>query len=261
MTLLTLQQCREVMAELAEVLPAALSPRLSLPEGFPALPLLPLHLRPRGRHEPVFVGGGIVPLLITDASAPPVSRTKDIDVVLEIAGYEEFVAMEHQLQRAGFRRHLLEDAPVFRWWWREVMVDFMPDRPNHLVMNANRWFRPLAESAERSEILPGRHIWRASATCFLATKFEAFRSRGGGDFLGSKDMEDIIAVVDGRAELAVELDRAPVEAGRFVMANAGLLLDNSSFMECLPRLVADRGREAVVTRRLTAIAQWANRAD
>ena len=39
---------------------------------------------------------------------------------------------------------------------------------------------------------------------FLATKLEAFRGRGQGDFLFSHDLEDRMAVVDGRASLLEE---------------------------------------------------------
>ncbi len=37
-----------------------------------------------------------------------------------------------------------------------------------------------------------------TAPYFLATKLDAFRGRGKGDYFGSNDLEDIVAVVDGR---------------------------------------------------------------
>ena len=39
-----------------------------------------------------------------------------------------------------------------------------------------------------------------TAPYFMATKIEAFYGRGGDDFLGSHDMEDIITVIDGRPD-------------------------------------------------------------
>ena len=50
-----------------------------------------------------------------------------------------------------------------------------------------------------------------SATAFVATKLEAFASRGGGDFLSSHDLEDVLNIVDGREELASEMRMAPPE--------------------------------------------------
>jgi hypothetical protein len=43
---------------------------------------------------------------------------------------------------------------------------------------------------------------------YLATKTEAFRNRGKGDFRASHDFEDIIALVNGRAELIAEIKSA-----------------------------------------------------
>jgi len=42
---------------------------------------------------------------------------------------------------------------------------------------------------------------------FMACKLAAFRSRGEGDYLVSHDMEDIVAVLDGRPEVVKKLVR------------------------------------------------------
>jgi len=47
-------------------------------------------------------------------------------------------------------------------------------------------------------LLSGRIISLIAAPVFIATKLEAFHDRGGGDFLASHDLEDIVTVVDGR---------------------------------------------------------------
>ena len=39
----------------------------------------------------------------------------------------------------------------------------------------------------------------------LATKIEAFKTRGNNDFLGSHDFEDIITIIAGRIEIADEI--------------------------------------------------------
>jgi len=46
---------------------------------------------------------------------------------------------------------------------------------------------------------------------FLATKLEAFDHRGGGDFLLSRDVEDVIAVLDGRPEIVDEVREVDAE--------------------------------------------------
>ena len=57
---------------------------------------------------------------------------------------------------------------------------------------------------------------------FIATKLEAFHGRGGDDLFTSHDLEDIIAVVDGRAEIIGSLLKNP----DFIEALAGFLLAN-----------------------------------
>ena len=43
---------------------------------------------------------------------------------------------------------------------------------------------------------------------FLATKFEAYKGKGNDDVLGSRDIEDILHLIDGRAELINEVQSA-----------------------------------------------------
>jgi hypothetical protein len=70
---------------------------------------------------------------------------------------------------------------------------------------ANRWY-PLAMTTATPLILPsGLQIRLIAAPVFLATKFEAFATRGRGDMLSSHDFEDIINVVEGRAEIEDEI--------------------------------------------------------
>lgn len=45
-------------------------------------------------------------------------------------------------------------------------------------------------------------------TYYLASKFEALNSRGGTDYRGAKDFEDIIYVVNSCLNLKEEIDKA-----------------------------------------------------
>jgi len=74
-------------------------------------------------------------------------------------------------------------------------------------------------------------IRTVSAPFFLLTKFEAFDGRGRGDYIFSHDIEDIIAVIDGRSTIVNEVKAAPSElitalAGRLEkLVNEQLFLD------------------------------------
>lgn len=246
--LLTASQCREVIAELAELLPQIFSSRR--PDRLPFEPDdMPLF---RGRWNPVFTGGGIVSMLITDPAAPPPSRTKDIDLVLEITGYAEMVGMEMTLRGAGFTQSWLDNVPLVSWNWRGIGVDFLPHLPTPQIQS-NRWFPYLIEEAERVEVLPNRWAWRASAPCFLASKIEAFWSRCKGDYVMSKDIEDILAVVDGRPELQNELGQTHPNVRAFLAENCHRFLEDNRFLESLPRLIPDESREGLVFKVLSGM--------
>ena len=49
-----------------------------------------------------------------------------------------------------------------------------------------------------AEVEPGLRIRVVTAPYFVATKLEAFRGRGRGDYISSHDLEDLLAVIDGR---------------------------------------------------------------
>ena len=56
-----------------------------------------------------------------------------------------------------------------------------------------------------SHLASGKVIRMVSAPYFLITKLEAFNGRGNGDYLMSHDIEDIVAVLDGRPEIFDEM--------------------------------------------------------
>jgi len=68
---------------------------------------------------------------------------------------------------------------------------------------------------------------------FCATKLEAFAGRGKGDFQSSHDLEDLVAVIDGREELLGEIQAAEEEVRRFVAAEIRKLLNKTVFLDAL----------------------------
>ena len=64
------------------------------------------------------------------------------------------------------------------------------------------------ETAQERESESDLKILMVSPVYFCASKLEAFGDRGKNDYAGSRDLEDLIAVVDGRAELVGEIQAA-----------------------------------------------------
>ncbi len=209
----------------------------------------------RTRWDPVFAGGAIVQFLITDPAARPPSVTKDVDAVLEIGSYGEFCDVEEVLRKAGFRRPLGDDVPIVAWLWKGRRVDFLPHRSVPHMPNPNRFFPDVLTDACRRKVEGGRFAWIASAPTFVATKFEAFFARGQGDYLLSKDIEDILAVVDGREEFIAELGDASYELAAFLRECFSELHISRQFQDALSYLITDDGRDRVVLDRLARISR------
>lgn len=93
----------------------------------------------------------------------------------------------------------------------------------------------------------------------MATKLEAFKGRGRGDFLGSHDFADVIALVDGRDELVGEIEGADADL-RLYVANevAGLLAADRFLDGIFGALRPDAGSQAraeeIVLPRLRRLA-------
>lgn len=96
----------------------------------------------------------------------------------------------------------------------------------------------------------GRLRRRVTAVAFVATKMDAFASRGGGDYLTSHDLEDVLNIIDGRPELIEEMAAAPTDL-RQAMAHAFTnLLADPDFENVLPGLLAEPERVSLVLNRL-----------
>ncbi len=105
--------------------------------------------------------------------------------------------------------------------------------------------------------LDGVPIWRASTPSWIATKLEAWRNRGrlanGAPDYYHQDIEDIIAVVDGRPECIEEIAISTDAVGRFLTETISLLLASEDFLSALPGHTGGHERAKIVLKRFEAI--------
>src|SRR5262249_56942500 len=80
----------------------------------------------------------------------------------------------------------------------------------------------------------GHRVRIGTPALFIATKLEAFRGRGRGDVFASHDLEDIIAVVDGRPEIVSDVTAASSGVREYIAGEIQALLDSRDFIEALP---------------------------
>ncbi|MRR34881.1 hypothetical protein EG829_09335 [bacterium] len=210
------------------------------------------------RDQVVFLGGAATAFLITDTAAPDVRFTDDVDVIVEIGALKDYYALSEILRRRGFSEAMEEEgAPVCRWIVDGIKVDFMPTEKSILGFS-NRWYLPALRKASLLSFSQVMTIRMVTAPYFLATKIEAFHGRGQSDFMASHDLEDIIAVIDGRGEVVSEVRSAPPDVKDFLASEFNSFLSNRGFLDALPGHlppdIASQKRVSIVMERLRNIA-------
>ena len=157
--------------------------------------------------EIVFVGGVTLGLLITDEAASPIRGTTDVDVIAEIVTYADYIAFSERLRQA----HFTEDTGLTcRWHNGSLTLDVLALNKEVLGFT-NIWYEPALRHASSVSLWGGQAIRVITAPFFLATKMEAFRGRGRMDFQASHDLEDFVAVIEGRDTLLQEIAASPEE--------------------------------------------------
>lgn len=181
----------------------------------------------------VFVGGCATGLLLTDAAAPPIRMTQDVDVIAELVSLADYHRFSVRLRQQGFREDQSPEAPICRWRANELVLDVMPANPSILGFG-NEWYAHAVETALPVVLPSGCSIRMISAPCFLATKLAAFSGRGAGDYVMSHDLEDVVAVLDGRAEIVDEVGWASSALRAHLVRRFSELLAAPGFLDALP---------------------------
>lgn len=207
--------------------------------------------------ELVFVGGCVTGLLITDEAAGEPRGTIDVDAIAEITSYAQYAEFSDRLRSLGFKEDTSEGAPVCRWIQGETVLDVMPLDANILGFS-NHWYRPAMEASVTKKLGEDLDIRMVTAPYFVATKLEAFKGRGGGGFLGSHDLEDVMSIVDGRETLIAEVRTAGTDLSEYVRREIAKLLANRGFIDALPGFLlpdaASQSRIGIVLERLRDLA-------
>ena len=199
--------------------------------------------------------------MLTDPVALEAVRfTEDVDVIIHVLGPGKWYQFEKMLAARGFRSSPLDEV-ICRKRLRDdqgvdLVVDFMPDDPAILGFG-NRWYADALREANHHVLPGGTVIPVVSPAYFLGTKLEAYRGRGDNDPLASRDIEDILNVVDGRASLQEELSHSPPALRADIAEGIRDLLRHRDFDYAVQATARNnRQREALIFARLEAIAAF-----
>ncbi len=204
----------------------------------------------------VFVGGCTTGLFITDPAAGRIRPTKDVDAIVDVTTYAKYMALSERLRALGLAEDTTPGAPLCRWRHGPLIVDVMPTDAAVLGFS-NRWYPAAIETAQTVRIAE-HDVHIVTPALFVATKLEAFHGRGGDDLVASHDLEDIIVVVDGRAEIVGDVAAAADDVRAYIGAEIRALLDNRDFTEALAGFLlpdpASQARRSLLEGRLRSLS-------
>lgn len=162
----------------------------------------------------VFVGGAVVSLY-AERDWDEVRETDDVDIVVEIYTYAQFSELEEKLRRLGFKNDTSSKF-VGRYKLPGIIVDVM-GLDEKILGFTNRWYKEAFANSINYVIDNLTTIKIFSAPYFLATKLEAFKTRGknkAGEYDGrmSDDFHDIVFLLVYRRAIWDEIASLPDNA-------------------------------------------------
>ena len=194
----------------------------------------------------IYVGGAVVSLYITDEGAEQPRPTKDIDISVQISSYAQMDQLRERLASKKIYPAATETV-MYRYTYENVLIDFIPFEETPLGPT-NKWLKPgfgraYPVTIEKAEIkiLP--------VSMFLATKWEAYKNRGGDPRM-SHDFEDIIYVIDNNLNLIDDVVKSDKDVQVFLKEMSNEILSHPSLneiIEChINPFTANERRELVV---------------
>ncbi|HBO6306573.1 MULTISPECIES: nucleotidyl transferase AbiEii/AbiGii toxin family protein [Pseudomonas] len=204
-----------------------------------------------------FVGGCTTGLLLTDDyTREQVRSTDDVDLIVHVMGPVGFARLQETLREHGFRVSAEEgdeNFPICAMKLGDLRVDFMPDDDS--LGFSNRWYKDAMATSTAYDLDQETTINLVSPVYFVATKLEAWKGRGRGDALASRDIEDILNLIDGRPELQDEIQSAVDEVRDYIRQEIGQLLSDGNFEYAVSgQARGDTDREKLLFERLEALA-------
>lgn len=119
---------------------------------------------------------------------------------------------------------------ICSYTYKKYPVDIIPAEDNAFG-STNRWYKIGFEDLWKVKA-KDQEIYILSAPCFLATKFEAFNSRGK-DYRTSHDIEDIIYIIDNRISIVDEIAKCDERILEFIKSELQKIIDKGLLEELL----------------------------
>ncbi len=179
--------------------------------------------------EVIYVGGAVVSLYVTDKGAEQPRPTKDIDISVQVSSYAQMNKLQESLASKKIFPAPTENV-MYRYTYEDVLIDFIPFEETPLGPT-NKWLKPGFKKAYPITIGKAK-IKILPVSMFLATKWEAYKNRGGDPRM-SHDFEDIIYIIDNNLNLIDDVVNADKDVQTFLKEMSNEILSHSSLYEII----------------------------
>lgn len=173
------------------------------------------------RHELVFIGGTVLPLLVdVDLRFHAPRITKDVDAVAAAANYSKSQKIEESIRAANYRHHM-SARHKGRWLGPNGEILDLSFAGQFMGASGSRVDELAIETAQEMDGYPDtRHL---SPTGFFLMKGAAHADRGHENPFESRDLADLAVLVVGAPLMIDFADRSEEVKGE-VTKRAGTLL-------------------------------------
>lgn len=162
----------------------------------------------------IFTGGATVILYARKDVYGEIRPTEDVDCVVEVNTRREYYQLADKLRRGGLSECDRANSPLCRWLYEDLVIDIMPCE-DEILGFSNRWYPDGIKKSVEYTLPSQRKIEIFSPLYLLATKIEAHLGRGKS-FRFSKDVEDIIVLLDGYTNLEQDYHSAEAKLGQYI---------------------------------------------
>lgn len=201
----------------------------------------------------VYVGGVVTGLYATDPTATEPRPTDDVDCIVNTISYGEHVAFEELLRAKHFKNDPTPGAPLCRWIYNGEKVDVMPMSENALLFG-NPWYMPGYSKRIPYTLPSGKTIYILSVGYYIASKINALLLRGGNDWRGAKDFEDIVYVLNYCTDVIDKFKTEDTDVQSFVSKQFAAMLIRRNLKE-----ETECAMPSVETERIDTVMEIMNR--
>jgi len=178
----------------------------------------------------LFVGGTVAALYDGQLDIRP---TEDVDCAVRTS-LPEYHAFLARLKSRGFKECTEPGAPICRLMTDTgALLGVMPIDEGILGFS-NRWYAEAFQEAQTFALGERLRVRALSPIYFVATKLEAFRSRGRSDYRTSHDLEDVLSLLGQRPALIDEIERGTTPVCRALQGELRGLAASEDFLDAIP---------------------------